>query len=240
MTPRILAAVLVAVLAVASPAFADVQLPGIISDHMLLQRGVPARIFGKAEPGEAISVTFRGQTARTVTDTLGRWELWLKPLDVGPAADMTIRGANTIAIADVLVGDVWIGSGQSNMQWAVRQAANAEHGSGRCDVPADPLLLRAAQDVDRSRRGRGCKVGGLHARDGQGVFSGSVFFRPAAAPGSQGPDGIDSLVMGRDTDRLVDQRSLTGRQCSAGATAHVLGKRHPAVSQSTRAATSSR
>ena len=123
---RTLTAFLVASVASAGAAFADVQLPGIISDHMLLQRDVPARIFGKADPGEAVSVTFRGQTAQTVTDTLGRWEVWLQPLDAGPAAEMTIRGTNTITIADVLVGDVWVGSGQSNMQWAVRQSDNAD------------------------------------------------------------------------------------------------------------------
>jgi sialate O-acetylesterase len=116
----------VLVLAFASNAYADVQLPGIISDHMLLQRDVPARIFGKAQPGEAVTVTFRGQTAQTVTDPNGRWEVWLKPLTLGPAADMTIAGMNTVTITDVLVGDVWIGSGQSNMQWAVRQADNAD------------------------------------------------------------------------------------------------------------------
>src|SRR3954463_14823023 len=113
-------------IALRGAAFADVQLPGIISDHMLLQRDVPARIFGKAQPGEAVSVTFRGQTARTTTDATGRWEVWLKPLAPGPAAAMTIQGANALTIADVLVGDVWIGSGQSNMQWAVRQSDNAD------------------------------------------------------------------------------------------------------------------
>jgi sialate O-acetylesterase len=113
-------------IALRGAAFADVQLPGIISDHMLLQRDVPARIFGKAQPGEAVSVTFRGQTARTTTDATGRWEVWLKPLAAGPAAAMTIQGANALTIADVLVGDVWIGSGQSNMQWAVRQSDNAD------------------------------------------------------------------------------------------------------------------
>ena len=117
---------LFAFLALAGSAEADVRLPGIISDHMLLQRGMPVRIFGKAEPGEAVSVAFRGQTSRTVTDALGRWEVWLEPMAPGPAADMTISGVNTITIADVLVGDVWIGSGQSNMQWAVRQSDNAD------------------------------------------------------------------------------------------------------------------
>jgi sialate O-acetylesterase len=110
----------------AGQATAAVQLPGIISDHMLLQRDVPARIFGKAEPGEAVTVAFRGQTVQTVTDAFGRWEVWLQPLGPGAPAAMTITGTNTITIADVLVGDVWIGSGQSNMQWAVRQSDNPD------------------------------------------------------------------------------------------------------------------
>jgi sialate O-acetylesterase len=123
---RIFATLFALLSAGAGSAFADVQLPGIISDHMLLQRDAPVRIFGKAQPGEAVSVTFRGHAAKTVTDPMGRWEVWLEPLTVGPAASMTIQGANTITVADVLVGDVWMGSGQSNMQWAVRQSDNAD------------------------------------------------------------------------------------------------------------------
>jgi sialate O-acetylesterase len=117
---------LLAFVAFSGRAWGDIRLPGIISDHMLLQRDVPARIFGKASPGEAVSVAFRGQTVKTVADPLGRWEVWLQPLTPGPAAEMTITGVNTITVADVLVGDVWVGSGQSNMQWAVRQADNAD------------------------------------------------------------------------------------------------------------------
>ena len=126
MLRRSFAACVLAVLGVAGTAAADVELPRIISDHMLLQRDVPVRIFGKAAPGEAVSVAFRGQKVQTVTDTLGRWEVWLQPLAPAAAADMTITGANTITVTDVLVGDVWIGSGQSNMQWAVRQSDNAD------------------------------------------------------------------------------------------------------------------
>jgi len=125
MTLRLAVLCLLTITAFRGNAFADVTLPGLISDHMVLQRGVPARVFGSANPGEAVRVTFRNQTARTVADALGRWEVWLQPLAPGPAADMTIAGANTITIGDVLVGDVWIGSGQSNMQWAVRQSDNA-------------------------------------------------------------------------------------------------------------------
>ncbi len=68
MLPRKLSTFLIAFLAFACDAFADVQLPGIISDHMLLQCDVPVRIFGKAQPDEAVSVAFRGQTVQTVTD----------------------------------------------------------------------------------------------------------------------------------------------------------------------------
>jgi len=114
------------ILTLAGNAFADVRLPNIISDHMLLQRDMPVRIFGKASPGEPVTVAFRGQTARTVTDATGRWEAWLKPLAAGPSATMTVQGTNTLTIADVLVGDVWVGSGQSNMQWAVWQSDNAD------------------------------------------------------------------------------------------------------------------
>jgi sialate O-acetylesterase len=123
---RRLACLLLPLLTLAPPAFADVQLPGIISDHMVLQRGAPVRIFGKAQPGEAVTVTFRGQSAQTTTDAIGRWEVWLNPLTPGAAADMTIKGTNVITVADVLVGDVWVGSGQSNMQWTVRDSDNAD------------------------------------------------------------------------------------------------------------------
>lgn len=109
-----------------TPCLADVKLPAIIGDHMLLQRDVPVRIFGKASAGESVNVSFRGQNVQTVADSLGRWEVWLAPMKQGAAGEMTIRGNNTLKVSDVLVGDVWVGSGQSNMQWAVQQTDNAE------------------------------------------------------------------------------------------------------------------
>jgi sialate O-acetylesterase len=135
MLRRIFVLFLTTFVAASGAAFAEVQLPGIIGDHMLVQRDVPARIFGKAQPGEAVTVSFRGQTVKTITDQTGRWEAWLKPLAAGPAAAMTIAGVNTITIADVLVGDVWIGSGQSNMQWAVRQSDNADVEVAKANFP---------------------------------------------------------------------------------------------------------
>src|SRR5688572_6550319 len=126
---------LCASLFVASLCTADVRLPNLIGDHMLLQRDAPVRIFGKASPGEAVSVTFRGQTVKTSSNPLGRWEVWLQPMKPGAPEEMTIQGNNTVKVADVLVGDVWVGSGQSNMQWAVKQTTNAAAEIGSAKFP---------------------------------------------------------------------------------------------------------
>src|SRR5258708_2646353 len=112
-----LTSLLSAFLTLGSACYADVRLPNIIGDHMLMQRDMPVRIFGRAQAGEAVNVSFHGQTADAVADSVGRWEVWLKPMKPAAPAEMTIKGNNTIRVADVLVGDVWIGSGQSNMQW---------------------------------------------------------------------------------------------------------------------------
>src|SRR3954454_4799170 len=72
--------------------YADVRLPALIGDHMLLQRDVPVRIFGKAAPGEQVNVSFRGQNIQTTSDPVGRWEVWLSPMKPAPAEEMTIRG----------------------------------------------------------------------------------------------------------------------------------------------------
>jgi len=105
---------------------ADVKLPALIGDHMLLQRDAPVRIFGTAAAGEAVTVGFRGQTAQSNADPLGRWEVWLTPMKPAAPSEMTIKGNNSLTVSDVLVGDVWVGSGQSNMQWEVRQTNDAE------------------------------------------------------------------------------------------------------------------
>jgi len=116
----------IALLFTAACARADVKLPALFSDHMLLQRDRPVRVWGQAEAGESVTVRFPGQTASTVTGEDGRWSLFLDPLKAGGPHEMTVQGKNTITIKDVLVGDVWLGSGQSNMQWTVRNSNNAD------------------------------------------------------------------------------------------------------------------
>lgn len=107
-------------------AHAEIKLPYLIADHMVVQRGLPVHIWGRAEPGEAVAVEFRGTERRAVTDSLGRWSVFLPSGEAGGPFRMTIRGSNTITLEDVLVGEVWVASGQSNMEWPLAGAANAQ------------------------------------------------------------------------------------------------------------------
>ena len=98
---------------------AEVKLPAVISSHMVLQQGMPVPIWGTAAPAEKVTVKFRGQTKTTQADAQGKWMVKLDPLPVGEPGTMTIAGANTLTLEDVLVGEVWVGSGQSNMYMGV-------------------------------------------------------------------------------------------------------------------------
>ncbi len=106
---------------------AEVKLPAIISDHMILQQASRVPIWGKADPGEDITVAFQGQNLAAKADADGRWNvsLNLETSQPGPC-EMTIEGKNKILIQDILVGQVWVASGQSNMEWVVKgtQGAN--------------------------------------------------------------------------------------------------------------------
>jgi sialate O-acetylesterase len=99
---------------------ADVAMPAIFSDRMVLQRASAAPVWGRAEPGEPVSVSVAAATARATADAGGRWrvELDTSGLPAGPHA-LTVTGKNKITIRDVLIGEVWLASGQSNMEWTL-------------------------------------------------------------------------------------------------------------------------
>jgi len=105
---------------------AAVRLPNIFSDSMVLQRQQGNRVWGMAGAGEPITVQIAGQQHETKADGEGAWSVTLDPMDAGGPHTLTIRGENTIEIKDVLVGEVWVCSGQSNMQWSVNASSDAE------------------------------------------------------------------------------------------------------------------
>ncbi|HSV13419.1 MAG TPA: sialate O-acetylesterase [Tepidisphaeraceae bacterium] len=117
---------LIASCAIGAIARADVRVAGVFADHMVLQRRVPLPLWGWAEAGEHIEVKLASSAASATTDQDGKWHVELPPLEaISDGVDLTIQGKTTVAIHDVLVGEVWLASGQSNMQYAVKNALNA-------------------------------------------------------------------------------------------------------------------
>jgi sialate O-acetylesterase len=101
----------------AGAAQAEVKLPALFCSHMVVQRDRPVRVWGWADRGEAVTVSFRGNTVTVQSDQLGRWEADLPPGAAGGPFLLTVQGTNTITLDDVMAGDVWVASGQSNMEF---------------------------------------------------------------------------------------------------------------------------
>jgi hypothetical protein len=121
-----LAAALSGALFVSPQATAAVRLPALFSDHMVLQREAAIPVWGWADPGEKITVSIAGRSQATTADPKGKWSVKLDPLNAKEPATLTVTGTNTLTVADVLVGEVWLASGQSNMQMAVNGVNNAQ------------------------------------------------------------------------------------------------------------------
>ncbi|MCL2710812.1 MAG: sialate O-acetylesterase [Planctomycetaceae bacterium] len=123
-----------------STAVADVKLPALIGNNMVLQRDMSNTLWGWADAGEDIRVTFNGQTKAAKADDAGKWSLKLDPIPVGGPFEMTITGKNTIRLSNILVGDVWVCSGQSNMQWSVRGSADPDNEIANANYPKIRLI----------------------------------------------------------------------------------------------------
>ncbi len=117
---------LLAALALCARSFADVTLPALLADHMVIQRGLPVHVWGMAAPHEPVSATFRGETKSTAADDNGRFSIFLSPGEAGGPFQLIVKGSNTITLPDILVGDVWVASGQSNMEFAMNSLANPQ------------------------------------------------------------------------------------------------------------------
>lgn len=106
---------------------ADVKPASIFGDSMVLQRELPVPVWGTADPGEAVTVTIGGQSKKTSADAEGRWQVKLDALEAeAEGRTLTVAGKNKVELKDVLVGEVWICSGQSNMEWPLRASLNAK------------------------------------------------------------------------------------------------------------------
>jgi sialate O-acetylesterase len=120
---------------VASAAEAEVSLPAIISDNMVIQQAFRAPIWGRADPGEAVTVSIAGQHQAAVADAQGKWSLRLDAMRPGGPYEMTVAGKNTITVRNVMAGEVWLCSGQSNMQFVVADGQNARQEIAQASYP---------------------------------------------------------------------------------------------------------
>ena len=124
---RIALSAVLLVIAGAGGARGELRLPAIFGDNMVLQRDAPVRVWGWAEPKEMVAVTIRGASASAEADATGKWQVTLPAMDAGGPFEMTIRGTDAQKLLkNVLYGEVWLCSGQSNMQWTLANSNDAD------------------------------------------------------------------------------------------------------------------
>lgn len=116
--------------------FSEIILPDVIGDNMVLQRNQPVPIWGKADIGELVQVNYLNQNKSTTTDEKGNWKIWLDPLSTNATpSSLIISGNNKIELKNILVGEVWLCSGQSNMQWELQQSEGGVKAIAAADFP---------------------------------------------------------------------------------------------------------
>jgi len=130
---------------------AQVAVPKVLGSHMVLQRDLPVHVWGTATPGESVAATFRDETRSTTTDRLGQWSIYLKPGAAGGPFELRIQGTPApgnkvvseapIVLSDILVGDVWVASGQSNMEFPMSRAVTAAQDLPHAGISDIRLLM---------------------------------------------------------------------------------------------------
>ena len=124
---------------VVTPVEAEVRLASVISDHAVLQRDAPIHLWGEASPEEKITVHFHDQSVSTTASQLGQWESWLMPEPAGGPFTLTVHGSSELTRSDLLVGDVWFASGQSNMEFPLARSFEAQ---ADIDSATNPMMSR--------------------------------------------------------------------------------------------------
>ena len=124
----LLLALFVSSFAIPHSSFAEVRLPSIFTDHMVLQRDKAVPVWGKAAPGEEVTVEFAGQKKTTKADASGKWMVKLDPMPAN--AEPQVLKAGNVSVQDVLIGEVWLASGQSNMEWEMQMKPDSQ-----ADIP---------------------------------------------------------------------------------------------------------
>lgn len=170
--PRFIAA---AVLACAPAAIADVRLPSIFSEHMVLQQQKSAAVWGWADAGEEVTVTLEKATATAKAGADGKWSVKLPQIPAGGPYTMHVKGKNQIAVKDVLVGEVWLCSGQSNMAMTVNRCNDFEKEKAAA-TNAQIRMYTVARNPQRSPVGDAPGSWAVCSPDEVARFSATAYF----------------------------------------------------------------
>ncbi len=142
----VVAAILGLLIGWASPILSDVRLPSVVGSEMVLQRDIPVPIWGWADPGESVTVKLADHQVSTKTDDYGKWMVKLPAMEAGGPHKITISGKNSIELTNILVGEVWLCSGQSNMEMGVGTVKNGKQERAEADYP-QIRLFQVRQEV---------------------------------------------------------------------------------------------
>lgn len=132
-----------------NPVFGQVRLPELFSDNMMFQRDIPIKVWGWADKNERIQVTFNNKSYKSKADKNGNWGIEIPEMKAGGPHQLIVSGKNTITLKNILIGDIWVCSGQSNMEWPVSSSDNAEEEIKYANYP-EIRLLQVAKKVATS------------------------------------------------------------------------------------------
>lgn len=193
--------------------FCEVKLPRLISDGMILQRDTTTKIWGWADPGESIQLQFKDQHYSTTANNDGRWQILLTPQPAGGPYSMIIRGTNTITINNILFGEVWVCSGQSNMEFVMETVK--EKYADIISNSTNPFIRQfEAPDSYDFKGPRGdFKSGNWISADTQSILQFSAvayFFARSLYERYKTPIGIiNNAVGGSPAESWISEKSIT-------------------------------
>ncbi len=196
-----------------SSLYAQVRLPKIFSDNMVLQRDKDIKIWGWASKGETVSVAFHNQVKKVKADKTGKWVVTLSPESAGGPYDLVVKGKNSITLNNVMMGDVWVCSGQSNMEQPVngwttvvnyqQEVANANYPDIRLFTVEKNISTTATDDV-KGGKWENCSPAVISPFSAVGYFFGRALYKELKVPIGL----INSTWGGTDVETWTSRESI--------------------------------
>ena len=190
---------------------AEIKLPGYFTDNMMLQRDMPIKIWGWGNRYETVTVSIHDQKVNTRCKKDGTWEIILSPIPYGGPYSLTVQGKeNSIKIENILIGDIWLCSGQSNMEWTVAQSANSKQEVQNANYP-EIRALKVPKSIKNSPQDNFNAQWEICSPSTVGAFSGiAYYYARALYKEVQIPIGIINASWGgTDIETWISDEAFT-------------------------------